>query len=105
MPAIKAIDAKEEVSEKLNNLVQSREKVLGVRTLEIVKDRHGNTHILAERIRDKSLIVWTSYFTGEEKTSYEGYHHGEYDLSLTDAIDLLRERSGKSVEYIEKISS
>ena len=66
---------------KLDTLIEERGKTLGFQMIEIVKDRYRNVHVLGKRKSDGLYAVWTSYYTGEDRTSYVGFYNGMYDIS------------------------
>lgn len=73
---------------KINDLLKIKSEELNI---EIVKQeiaRNKDLHVLAFRKFDSSYIVWTSYYTGEEKTSYVGFYNGSYDLTRDVAEDV-----------------
>lgn len=79
-------------SEKLNQLIKENEQKLGLTTLETFEDEDGTAHILAQRTSDKSYIVWSSYYTGEESTTYASFHNGKYDMDIEQGINELKRR-------------
>lgn len=89
---------KEKYKEKIKSLLAEKEKELNVHVVSTEFDEDKNLHILCHRITDDSFIVWSSYYTGEEKTSFVNFYNGAYDMTLEQGLEVLYERSGKSLE-------
>ena len=85
----------QQIPETLIKLTQQKERELDMTVLEVVLDDHQNAHILAQRNRDGTYAAWTSYTTGEDSTSYIEFYSGKYDMSLSDAVDELKRRTGR----------
>lgn len=90
--------------EELNELfkkreirLQERELVLDVQIHDIAIDNNYNTHILAYRESDESFIVWSMYNNGiGDRTTYEGFYNGKYDLSENEAFNEMMRRVEKN---------
>lgn len=82
----------EQLEVKLKELIESKEVELNITVIKIVRDGDKNAVILAKRHFDDTHIVWSSYYTGEERTSYVNFYSGSYDLTLTRALDETQRR-------------
>ena len=91
---------KEKYEEKIKSLLAKKEKELNVHVVSTEFDEDKNLHILCHRMTDDSFIVWSSYYTGEEKTSFVNFHNGSYDMTLEQGVRELERRSGADVDYI-----
>lgn len=53
---------------------------------------------------DKTFIVWSSYYGGENSRSYDSFYNGKYDMTLKEGITELDRRLGRNRETDKKIS-
>lgn len=61
--------------EKIKELIKRKEKELKVYEIQKAFDSQNNLHVLCKRESDSSYVVWTAYYTGEEKTSYKDFYN------------------------------
>lgn len=69
----------------IDELLKRKSKELNIDIIRNELSRNGDLHVLALRDSDKSYVVWTSYNTGEDKTSYVDFYNGKYDLTIDQA--------------------
>lgn len=74
------------LEQKLKDLIQKEEKRLNVSVIGVEKGKNNNAYILARKKSNGEYCVWTSFYTGEIETSYEGFYSGEYTFELMEAI-------------------
>ena len=85
--------------EKRETRLQERELALDVQINDIAIDNSYNTHIMAYRESDESFIVWSMYNNGiGDRTTYEGFYNGKYDLSENEAFSEMMKRVEKNNE-------
>lgn|SRR5699024_6468972 len=80
------------LKEKIEKLIKEKEETLKVQTIEKVIDNQGDLHVLCKKEYDGSYAVWSAYYTGEEKTSFENFYNGSYSKYLKFAVDELTRR-------------
>lgn len=76
-----------EMKNKIERLIKEKESKLNVYVLEKSLDSKRNLHVLCKVEADGSYTIWTSFYTGEEKTSYVDFYNGKHDLTLKQAIE------------------
>src|SRR5690554_3132247 len=77
---------------KIEGLIKEKESKLNAYVVERSLDSERNLHVLCKMETDGSYTVWTSYYTGEEKTSYVDFYNGSHGLSLKQAIEEFHQR-------------
>lgn len=66
------------MQKKVTELIERKKEELN---LEVVKHQYssnGDIHVHCKRSFDDKHVVWTSYWTGEIRTSYNDFYNGTY---------------------------
>lgn len=66
-------------------LLDRKSKELNVDVISYNFKAEGDAIVLAYRPIDTSYIVWTTYCTGEAKTSFVDFYNGKYDMTKENA--------------------
>lgn len=82
----------EKMKDKIGRLLFQKEKELNLVVVGQEFDDRKNLHVLCNRRFDNSYVVWTAYNTGEEKTSFENFYNGKYDMTLEEGVRELERR-------------
>lgn len=85
----------DEFDNKRETLIRRKEKDLNIYIIEILHDEKGNVHILAKKEANGEYAIWTSYFTGELKTSYVDFYDGIYTYDVKEAVNEYMKRCGR----------
>ena len=68
--------------EKREKTIEERSHVLQVEIWDLVTDEENNVHMMAYRPSTSDFVVWSMYYNGlDERTTYDGFYNGKYDLN------------------------
>lgn len=89
-----------EKAAKLDALIRRKEREQEVILVDSKTDREGNVHVLMRRYpRRQCHIVWTTFDTGEEETTYSDFYKGMYNLSHESGLAEIRRRWERTAGY------
>lgn len=86
----------------VDSLFERKKRELGVQIVGYEFSENKDLHVLAKRESDGTYVGWTSYYTGEDKTSYVDFYNGAYDMNKVQGLKELEIRTGKDLGFFDK---